>query len=228
MSERLVTFVIPTVGRPSLRRAIDSLYAQTDDGWRAIVVTDGHKIPTPVATDEGRIERHAAPWRKSAGLTRNYALPLVQTAWTAFLDDDDTVSPQYVEWLRLLQKPSDVVVFRMQTQTQGVLPPWINPELRWGQVGISYAVRTSWLAGRGLCFIREHDVNDRFGGAANEDIHLLDMLRALGARITIAEHVGYFVRPGEPADPAGPPDYVSTDEASAARLAEDYDTRAER
>lgn len=226
MPEPLVTFVVPTQGRLLLRRALDGLYAQTDGGWRAIVVTDGHKIPTPTP-DDGRIERHAAPWRGSAGLTRNFALPLVKTEWTAFLDDDDTVSPQYVEWLRTLAPKADVVVFRMQHPTLGVLPPWLNPEIRWGQVGISFTVRTDWLAGRGVCFVREHDVNDRFGAAVNEDIQILEHLRLLNARIVIADHVGYFVRPGEPADPDGPADYESNDLAGAARLAEDYDTQVD-
>ena len=37
----MITFIIPTVNRPSLKRAIDSLYAQTLSEWKAIIIYDG-------------------------------------------------------------------------------------------------------------------------------------------------------------------------------------------
>ena len=41
MSEPLVTFVVPSIGRPSLHRALRSLVRMNCANWRAIVALDG-------------------------------------------------------------------------------------------------------------------------------------------------------------------------------------------
>lgn len=189
----LVTFVVPTVGRTSLADTIVSLKAQSDPDWQAIVVIDGpHLIRTAGHADD-RISYVHAPHRRSAGLTRNFALPLVTTEWTAFVDDDDELAPEYVERLRALAPGNDVVVFRMEHPSLGVLPTWEDPSIEWGQVGISYAVRSEFFSDVGVCFARERP--SASPGPWNEDIQLLRLLDRLDAQLAIADYVGYFVRP---------------------------------
>jgi len=198
--DALVTFVVPTLGRESLTRTIDSLRAQTDDGWRAVVVSDGRRagLTVPLDLADDRVTVTSAPATGSAGLTRNHALPWIETQYTAFVDDDDAIEPEYVARLRDIagRLRSDVVVFRMDHPELGVLPDWEDPRIEWGQVGISFAIRSTWFTEYGLSFIREHDVNDRFGSAANEDIRLLTLIKRLHGAFHIADYVGYRVRPG--------------------------------
>jgi glycosyltransferase involved in cell wall biosynthesis len=37
----LLTFIIPTIGRPTLKRTINSLQQLTNKNWNAIVIFDG-------------------------------------------------------------------------------------------------------------------------------------------------------------------------------------------
>jgi glycosyltransferase involved in cell wall biosynthesis len=93
----LVAFVVPTVGRPSLAASLESIARQTDPGWSA----------------------HVEPSRGSAAATRNAAISRLAVGgaeWIGFLDDDDTIHPSYVAWLRqhAAEWPAaDVIVFRM-------------------------------------------------------------------------------------------------------------------
>jgi glycosyltransferase involved in cell wall biosynthesis len=199
----LVTFVVPTVGRGSLVGALDSLRRQSDGDWCCWVVKDSVEgwpdLPDEIADDK-RIQFMAAR-RGSAGLARNVALPYVSTKWTAFLDDDDTLAPDYVKWLREYGATADVVVFRMYHPELGVLPPvgMTAEELRWGQVGISFAVRTAYFAStedpsEGLRFIAERDPDSHEPGRAmNEDIKLIEELRDAHARFHITDEIGYYV-----------------------------------
>lgn len=203
----LVTFIVPTVGRPSLAKALHSVKMQSNDRYRCVVVGDGIE-PDLVEGADFRDANHFIYVRGmrqgSAGLTRNVGFPFVNTPWVAFLDDDDVLHPDYVE--ALLQESTTgrgeeagCIVFPMLHPELGVLPP---PELtnaqdlRWGQVGISFAVRQEWLAEPHTCrFIRERPLEPA-GGKNNEDISFLLRLRdECGCVIHIAQtDPMYFVR----------------------------------
>lgn len=73
---------------------------QTITNWKAIVIFDGIKpniyetdpritiIKTPIKLGQGY---------NSAGLVRNYGIKFANTEWVAFVDDDDSITPNYVE-----------------------------------------------------------------------------------------------------------------------------------
>jgi glycosyltransferase involved in cell wall biosynthesis len=188
------TFVIPTLGRESLARALESLVAQTDPDWQAVVIGDGLLSVPGIEVPAGKVTCISAPRLRSAGLVRNVAFErgLVTSPWTAFLDDDDTVSPDYVRWLREQEDGHDVVIFRMLDPRLGILPDLEEPRIVWGQVGLSFAVRTRWFVDEGKRFIREEHPDDP-ARAKNEDIRLLEDLRDAGAALHIAPQIAYFV-----------------------------------
>ena len=105
MSTPLVTVVVP--GRDVADYAVaalDSLRAQTLDGWRAILVDDGSTDATTAlfrAAAAGdprfRLVRHDAS--RGLGAARNTALDLVETTFVAFLDADDELTPAALERL---------------------------------------------------------------------------------------------------------------------------------
>lgn len=82
MASPLVTVVIPTIKprKGFLRRAVNSIMAQTYDGI----------VPIEIALDRDH---------DGAAATRNRALMKVRTPWVAFLDDDDYFLPNHLEVL---------------------------------------------------------------------------------------------------------------------------------
>jgi glycosyltransferase involved in cell wall biosynthesis len=187
------SFVVPTLGRPSLIRAVQSIEEQTDPDWEAMIVFDASANHNMMRARDPRFHISQSIYR-SAGENRNYGIRMVSGEWVCFLDDDDHIAPQYVELLRETaeQIDVDIVIFRMSHPVLGILPDPQLPEIAWGKVGISFAVRDKWLWDSGLRFIAEDLL--RPGPEGNEDINFLMNAKKLGARIHISPYVTYFVR----------------------------------
>lgn len=209
----LVTFCVPTLWRPSLQLALDSIEDQTDDDWQCVVTGDGNYAYGDPYHPDGpayihNMKHHWRDGRKihygwvhrtgSAGLTRNMAIKVARhtypSEWIAFLDDDDELEPDYVAHLRQHSErtAADVIIFRMYHPRFGVLPHPTSPMLEHGHVGISFAVRSDFLPEDP--FIKEN--LDRPGVNGNEDITLIKRLQEMGAGIFISPYVDYLVRPG--------------------------------
>lgn len=185
-----VSFITPTMWRPTLERTLLSMQAQTDPDWECVIVADPAYFPGS-RLDDPRIVEAIPPSsaKKSAGLLRNDGILTARSGWVAFVDDDDTIDPHYVEWLKEYEETVyDVVVFRMQYRDGRILPPPDSATLAFGQVGISYAIRTP-LA-RAYPFVRE-DVDSGY----HEDWELIRTLYKEQFPIHISSHVAYYVRP---------------------------------
>jgi glycosyltransferase involved in cell wall biosynthesis len=223
--EPFVSFVVPSLGRETLERSLRSLDAQTDRAFRAVLVADGFVPPGSLSarfpwlslvSTGGRLGR-----ANHAGAVRNIGIEMASTEWVAFLDDDDTLSPRYVEWLRaeIRRSPvADAIVFRMRTDKTGprhkVLPPPHATDFSVGYVGISFAARrVPRFFGAPLCPPGERRVLS-FRPGATEDFDLLDRLREAardGAEIgekkgfsggvVLAPQVAYFVEMGPEQEP---------------------------
>lgn len=181
----MITFIVPTLGRETLSNTIDSLINQCDCDWKAIVVFDG--VPkinytdnriTSFSIDKAGIKNHA-------GQVRNAAFNLVTTEWIAFVDDDDTLSPDYVNKFKeeiALNPKAKCIIFRMKTKydPDKVLPaPHHNNFLK-NKVGISFAIKK--------------DINILFEPSLVEDFVLLDKIRSENHKMVISPYVTYFVR----------------------------------
>lgn len=185
------TFIVPTLGRPTLGRALDSLRAQTNPDWEAIVVGDGVEPDRDLIRGDRRIDMSCyGPGFGSAGLVRNFALMRVEMIcavpprWIAFLDDDDHLTPHYVEHLveqEELHPDADVIVSRMKHTKLGVLPRPDNI-LRFGLVGISFAVKAETMQGR------------KFIEGLGQDWGLIEGLLKDGKKIHVSPHIDYLVR----------------------------------
>jgi hypothetical protein len=179
----IVTFIIPTVGRTTLRRALDSLVAQTDPNWCAHVLGDG-VAPDIGSLNDPRVRTTKLPHYAHEAPVRNAGILIAKTPWVAFLDDDDTLSPHYVEWMWNEEVERDVIMFRQSFPKDdgsvAIFPK--EEEVVWGNVGISYAVRTQ-LARRFL-----------FKRSLHEDLLQLTALEAAGALFHWSPHVAYYGR----------------------------------
>lgn len=202
--EAKVTFVMPSMCRGSLSNSLDSLRAQSDGRWKAIVCFD-HCGPT-IESDErisairfdgdsgvGPDCRYCIKGRKSsAGVVRNYAMERVETEWVAFLDDDDVVTGDYVQ--RLLEEServpdSKAIVFRMLVshgRPRFVPSPWASHNnFKHGSVGISFAMR------------RELFPQCRFARGRGEDFVLLSDIKSRGGLVLFSHYMTYLVRYGQ-------------------------------
>lgn len=160
----MLTIIIPTIMRPTLDRAIQSVEDQTIR-TNYIIVGDVNRI--------------------GPGLTRNSAVKEVHTSWVGFLDDDDYLDEHYHEWLQKEKDGYDVVVFRMKNSplVEEAIPKSTNvDDLEYNQVGISFALRTKLAA--------LYPFSNKVPG---EDHELLMRLKKDGYKIKISDKVAYYI-----------------------------------
>lgn len=185
-----VTFIVPSLGRPTLNRTLESLINQTmPHSWRAIVLFDGlplQHVDAPLLSDP-RVRTVYLDRRMGAGNggggVRNLAARLARTPWVALCDDDDTLHPRYAE--RLLYETqhfptAECVDFKM------FLNDYIEPGDTQGiyiGMGISFAMRRSTML-EGFNFVPSY----------KEDGEFLLMYQESRRPILISPFICYCVR----------------------------------
>ena len=187
-NKTLITFIIPTIGRSTLSNTLDSLINQTNPNWKAIVIFDG--ISTTIQNTDPRICIIEAPKLgqgiNSAGLVRNYGIStFADTEWVAFVDDDDSLSHDYVEIFIAESSAhtlADIILFRM-LHPDCIMPDLSTDTFYFCYVGISYAVKKK-VFDQGHIFIPS-DI---------EDFDYLDQAMNKNYNIMISPYVTYFVR----------------------------------
>ncbi len=96
--------IIPTIGRASLRRAVESVLAQDCDPehFEVIVVNDmGRPLPH-VSWQESNAVRLVTTNRRERSVARNTGAALANGQYLCFLDDDDWLLPGALEAFRQL------------------------------------------------------------------------------------------------------------------------------
>ena len=184
----LITFIIPTIGRDTLTKTLDCLINQTNPNWKAIVIFDG--ITSTIQNTDPRIRiiesTKLGKNHNSAGLVRNYGITFADTEWVAFVDDDDSVSINYVD---IFIKDSsaytlaDIIMFRMEGCLGCIIPTLSTEKIYHVQVGISFAAKKK-IFDEGYVFIP----------SIAEDFIYLDGARNKKYNIMISPYVTYFVR----------------------------------
>ena len=183
----IITFIIPSIGRPTITRTIQSLQNLNNPNWKAIIIFDGVKSNINHISDN-RIKIYEIEKRgkkNMGGTTRNYGINKVkQGDWIGFVDDDDTISPDYIDKLIIeskYQPDADIIIFRMKYKDNRILPPIHTNQICFGFVGISFCVKTHILK------------SNHFKNSHREDYNLL---RNLNKKYTIllSKYITYFVR----------------------------------
>lgn len=156
--EALTTFIISSIRRDTLKRSIDS-------------VGDN---PYLVGYDDNK---------HGQGLMKNKLINWAKTEWVSFLDDDDTVTSDYVD--RLAEEATnnpeaDVIHFREYFLRGFVIPAW--PKIEWGNVGVSFSIK------------REVALAFPFKQEQYEDLELLKRLEISGKNIFFSQYLVYRAR----------------------------------
>jgi len=185
----MITFIIPTIGKDTLKNSIESLENQTNQDWKAIIIFDGLKPnieidnPKIMVLD---IEKKGVGGN-GAGNVRNHGMANVDSEWIAFLDDDDTLAPDYVEtfYNEIKEYPYvDVVIFRLYRYNwePNVIPFPESDNFHANEVGISFALKTE-IFKSGL----------KFEPSSGEDFMYLTNIRDNKYCMMISPYVKYFV-----------------------------------
>jgi glycosyltransferase involved in cell wall biosynthesis len=192
--DQLLTFIIPTIGRNTLRRSINSILNQTIENWKLIIIFDGIKsnlnnIKDNKIIKDDRIlilesELKLGKGVNSAGDVRNYGMKFVKTEWIAFLDDDDCISDDYIEvfYKEYNKYKMDLFIYRMKLENR-IIPKINSDNFYLCDVGISFIMKTK-IFENGLKFIPD--------GA--EDYIFLNNVRNQNYKIVISKYVKYFVK----------------------------------
>jgi glycosyltransferase involved in cell wall biosynthesis len=185
----MITFIIPTIGKPGLQKAIESIEKQTSDNWKAIVVFDGIEPTISISNPKitvMKIEK-AGVGQNGAANVRNYGMKFVESEWIGFLDDDDTIAPDYVETFNneISSYPLvDVIIFRMH---RPIYEPVVLPQLEIDNfypdhVGISFAFKKKIF-----------DAGNIMSPSSTEDFAYLSLLRDKNYIIMISPYIKYYV-----------------------------------
>jgi hypothetical protein len=199
--KNFITFIIPTVARASLGNSLNSLLKQTDSEWCAYVGFDGlteEQIKTNLIKDD-RIKYFYLPKtgflknidfkaqnHSKAGSVRNQLLEKeIDSEWIGFLDDDDTLTPDYVEGLKIESNKNDFdcCIFRMTLKDGTVIPRYGNSSLYIGNVGISFAIKTS--------FLKQNNIF--FESSESEDFAFIKKVFDSKGKIHISDYITYKV-----------------------------------
>lgn len=99
MPRPLTSFIIPSYNRAHIiKRAVQSLLAQTNSDWEAIIVDDGSTDNTKQVIADFGDARIMYTKQKNAGAAaaRNKGMALANGKWIAYLDSDNELHPEYL------------------------------------------------------------------------------------------------------------------------------------
>jgi len=192
--------VVPTLGRPSLRRLLEAL-AETAGPrpGRVIVVHDGLAGVELPNVAEVAYERLAGP-RRGPAAARNVGWRASDAEWIAFLDDDVVPAPDWAE--RLATDLADLpgAVAGSQGRIEVPLPAGRRPT-DWER-NVAGLERARWatadMAYRRDALVRLRGFDERFDRAYREDTDLA--LRAERAGFRLARGSRSVTHPVPPAD----------------------------
>lgn len=199
-----VTFIIPSKGRDTIDRTIQSLLNQTHILWNAVIVFDGEQQLTSATSgylSDPRIRNCTIPKMGEsnfAATLRNYGMSRDKCSeWFAFVDDDDVLSPEYVTRLleeSKLNKLVEAVIFRMSvTYPDGphIFPSQEDAMFQKNRVGISFAIKR-----------RLFEAGLWFQPSSAEDFLLLKRMFDANTKIVMSPYVTYYAGNARPADPS--------------------------
>lgn len=112
MTDVFCSTIIPTIGRPSLTRAVESVLEQELEGaeFEIIVVNDSGAPLPPAPWQSSERVRLLNTYRRERSIARNTGAAAARGRYLHFLDDDDWLEPGALYHLRELTNSSDAAL----------------------------------------------------------------------------------------------------------------------
>jgi glycosyltransferase involved in cell wall biosynthesis len=195
----MINFVIPSIGRETLKYTLESILNQTDPDWECWVGFDGlseSEVDSKILIKDERIHYiylkdkiGKSSHHGNAGLVRNSIMENIDNdkGWIGFVDDDDTIQREYVQNVRRItdEVDIDVCVFRMRYDRYGmkIIPPPGMKEIKQNYVGISFFVRKNFIEENKIYFVNDNA----------EDFKYLESIIKSKGKVAMTELVMYNV-----------------------------------
>ena len=130
-----ISFIVPTVCRPSLEKTIASIECGPWDEILVVMDTLHCAVPSYVSAHPYTRVVYCAPGNDWGHTERNTAAPFAKGAYIAHIDDDDFYAKGHRALMEdaINRTPGRPVLFRMQYPNGITL--WQDPVLRCGNVG---------------------------------------------------------------------------------------------
>lgn len=202
----MISIVVPTLGRPSLRRLLDELAAQLRPEITEVLVIDDRPTGAAQALVQPGLDLDGRLWvlrGRSAGpaAARNVGWRTAGQPWVAFLDDDVVPPPGWTD--RLVRDLRGLGPSVGASQGRIVVPlPRDRRPTDWERctAGLQDAAwATADMAYRRECLVAMAGFDERFPRAFREDADLALRCRAAGWELTVGDR-----RVLHPVRPAGP------------------------
>lgn len=183
-----LTLVTPTIGRQTLSRTVNSVLTQKEANYKYIVIFDG--IPATMSSQMEtmtvvEIEKRGIPGTNAAGAVCQYGLDISDTKYVGFVDDDDTITNDYVsEFYNVISDEDyDLIVFKM-VYKNGVIVPR-EKYIDFGNIGMSFIINKSFLK----------DKNIKFRNEIYYDFFMVYDIWTNKGKIYFSDKICYKVRP---------------------------------
>ena len=186
-----ITIIIPSIGRETLKNSIQSLLNQTLNKWKVIIIYDGCKnildsdLLNDVRISYYEIEKTSGVINQS-GDVRNYGMQFVESKWVGFLDDDDCLGKNYVEYFfkncELFN--FDIFIYRMIQENLKIFPSLLSKDIIPCDVGISFIMKIDLFRECRLKIENSHCEDYDFLYSAKKKNHL----------ILISHYIQYFIK----------------------------------
>lgn len=194
-----IIFIIPTIGRESLKESIDSILNINLNkiySLKIIIIFDGIKNSLPsyysllkniIIIESDKVGILCK--KNNAGLVRNIGFKYIidneiSCKFISFLDDDDTISPNFI--INLYKDndkcDSDVIINRMMYKNYKIVPnPKTNKLIR-NNVGISFVIKRKII----------EDGNKFINSPYEDYIYLMNIKGRY--KMILSGYVNYFVK----------------------------------
>lgn len=195
----MINFIIPSVGRSTLKNTLKSLINQTNSNWQCWVGFDGlmsDQVDNDLLLDDGRIHylfndkrMGSKGYHGNSGMVRNWIISNIDNEyeWVGFVDDDDTLTTDYIERLEeeINYTYFDCCIFRMRYDPNNlkIIPPIGMCEIKQNFVGISFCVRKKFIDQNSLKFVNSN----------SEDYNFLENIHLKNGVMYLSEHITYNV-----------------------------------
>lgn len=139
-----IALIIPTVGRPTLARTLESLRSQQwREGDQVVVVGDGFQPTAKELFEQFNypfakyVELPNGPYKDWGHTPRNMVMPTCTQDYIMALDDDDIMDEEAIRIVRnrLIFIPNRPHLFKMRGHPDAYSEIWTDEEVREGNVG---------------------------------------------------------------------------------------------
>lgn len=193
-----IIFIIPTIGRDSLKNSINSLLNLKGNYiWKAIIIFDGIKNNLVNYDNNNNLifleinKCGNIDIKNNSGLVRNKGIEFILknkiiSKYISFLDDDDTLNPNFIINLYNEEKIFDFecIIFRMMYNNFKIVPHQLTTKIERKNIGISIALKYDLIENN----------NFRFINHPYEDYIFINKIKYNKKKILISKYVNYFVK----------------------------------